>query len=148
MINRKTSNNLNSTLKQQFGIPKFRPGQQDALEHILSGEDTLVVMPTGYGKSLIYQLAALLLPHTTLVISPLISLMKDQVDSLVRNKISASYLNSSLSFAEQSDRLRNLSEGGYKIILVAPERLRNRAFNKAITNVPISLLVVDEAHCL
>jgi len=148
MINRKTSNNLNSTLKQQFGIPKFRPGQQDALEHILGGEDTLVVMPTGYGKSLIYQLAALLLPHTTLVISPLISLMKDQIDSLVRNKISASYLNSSLSSAEQSNRLRILSQGGYKILLVAPERLRNRAFNKALSNVPISLLVVDEAHCL
>ncbi len=148
MINRKTSNNLTSILKQQFGIPKFRPGQQDALEYILGGEDSLVVMPTGYGKSLIYQLAALLLPHTTLVISPLISLMKDQVDSLVRNKISASYLNSSLSSAEQSDRLRILSQGGYKILLVAPERLRNRAFNKALTNVPISLLVVDEAHCL
>lgn len=148
MTNRTTSDNLNTTLKQKFGIPKFRPGQREALDHILAGADTLVVMPTGYGKSLIYQLAALLLPYTTLVISPLISLMKDQVDSLIRNKISASYLNSTLGPVEQADRLRNLSEGSYKILLVAPERLRNRAFKKALTNVPISLLVVDEAHCL
>ena len=148
MTNRITPDNLNSTLKQQFGIPKFRPGQREALDHILAGADTLVVMPTGYGKSLIYQLAALLLPNITLVISPLISLMKDQIDSLIRNKISASYLNSTLGPVEQADRLRNLSEGSYKILLVAPERLRNRAFKKALTNVPISLLVVDEAHCL
>jgi ATP-dependent DNA helicase RecQ len=143
-----TSNRIASTLNQQFGIHRFRPGQQEAIGYILAGMDTLVVMPTGYGKSLIYQLSALLLPHTALVISPLISLMKDQVDSLVRNKISASYLNSSLSSVDQSNRLRILSEGGYKIFLVAPERLRNRAFNEALTNVPISLLVVDEAHCL
>jgi len=148
MTNRTTANDPDSILKEQFGIPKFRPGQRDALDNILAGADTLVVMPTGYGKSLIYQLAALLLPNTTLVISPLISLMKDQVDSLSRNKISASYINSSISSMEQANRLRNLSDGGYKIILVAPERLRNRAFNNALSKIQISLLVVDEAHCL
>src|SRR5436190_2309874 len=110
-------------LRTSFGFPAFRPGQAEALAHVLAGRDTLVVMPTGSGKSLIYQLAALLLPGTTLVISPLVALMKDQVDSLARRGIAAAFVNSTLTTAEQQQRLRALAGGQYKILLVAPERL-------------------------
>src|SRR5438552_1024652 len=135
-------------LRTSFGFPAFRPGQAEALAHVLAGRDTLVVMPTGSGKSLIYQLAALLLPGTTLVISPLVALMKDQVDSLTRRSIAATFINSTLAPSEQAARLRNLSAGQYKLVLVAPERLRNRAFQDALASVSLGLLVVDEAHCL
>src|SRR5436190_9344333 len=111
-------------LRTSFGFPAFRPGQAEALAHVLAGRDTLVVMPTGSGKSLVYQLAALLLPGTTLVISPLIALMKDQVDGLARRNISATFINSSLAPGERASRLRALAAGRYKIVLVAPERLR------------------------
>ncbi len=139
---------LHAALRQHFGFPDFRPGQRPALEHVLAGRDTLVVMPTGAGKSLIYQLAALLLPGTALVISPLVALMKDQIDGLARREIPATFVNSSLSAAEQGRRLRALAEGYYKMVLVAPERLRSRAFRRALAGVPLSLLAVDEAHCL
>ena len=148
MPERTTSSNLTSILNKQFGINAFRPGQQEAIEHILAGEDTLVVMPTGYGKSLIYQLAALLVPHVTLVVSPLISLMKDQVDSLSKNKIPANFINSSLTSGDQNDRLYHLAQGRYKIVFIAPERLRSLAFRNAVADTEVSLLVVDEAHCL
>src|SRR5713101_6099600 len=137
-----------AALREYFGFPMFRPGQEAALDLVLAGRDALVVMPTGSGKSLIYQLAALLLPGTALVISPLVALMKDQIDGLARRHIPATFINSSLDNAEQSRRLRALAEGQYRIVLVAPERLRNLAFRQAIKHVPISLLVVDEAHCL
>jgi ATP-dependent DNA helicase RecQ len=107
-----------------------------------------VVMPTGSGKSLIYQLAALQLPGLTLVASPLVALMKDQADSLARRAIAATFINSSLDPSEQSRRVRGLAEAAYKIVLVAPERFRSRAFRQALARVPISLLTVDEAHCL
>jgi ATP-dependent DNA helicase RecQ len=139
---------LHEALREYFGFPMFRPGQEAALSHVLAGRDTLVVMPTGSGKSLIYQLAALLLPGTALVISPLVALMKDQVDGLARRRIPATFINSSLDAAEQSRRLRALAEGKYRIVLVAPERLRNGAFRMALRHVPLSLLAVDEAHCL
>lgn len=135
-------------LQQYFNFPSFRPGQAEALEHVLAGRNTLVVMPTGAGKSLIYQLAALLLPGTTLVSSPLVALMKDQVDSLTRRQIAATFVNSSLDTAEQARRLRAMAEGQYKIVLVAPERLRSRAFRNALSHLSISLLAIDEAHCL
>src|SRR5258706_4108051 len=137
-----------TALREQFGFPEFRPGQETALGHVLAGRDTLVVMPTGSGKSLIYQLAALLLPGTTLVISPLVALMKDQVDSLARRGIAAAFVNSTLTTAEQQQRLRALASGQYKILLVAPERLRSQAFRGAMASATLSLLVVDEAHCL
>lgn len=139
---------LNSALNRHFSFPRFRPGQRQAVENILKGIDTLVVMPTGYGKSLIYQLAALLLPNTTLVISPLVSLMKDQVDKMLEYDIPATYINSALPGVEQDRRLRSLADGGYRIVLVAPERLRNQKFRQTFSNMPLSLLVVDEAHCL
>lgn len=139
---------LKATLYRHFSFPDFRPGQQQALEYVLAGHDTLVVMPTGHGKSLIYQLAALLKPGTTLVISPLISLMKDQVDSLTQRDIPATLINSSISTSEQSQRLRAMMQGFFKIVLVAPERLRSQSFLNALKRVSIDMLVVDEAHCL
>ncbi len=135
-------------LHHYFAFPEFRLGQEAALSHTLAGRDTLVVMPTGSGKSLIYQLAALLLPGAALVISPLVALMKDQIDSLTRRNIPATFINSSLTTAEQAKRLRALAEGKYKIVLVAPERLRSRRFREAISRVRLNLLAVDEAHCL
>ncbi len=140
--------NPHDALRDVFGFPEFRPGQEAALHHILAGRDTLVVMPTGSGKSLIYQLAALLLPGTALVVSPLIALMKDQIDGLNRRGIAATLINSSIDGGEQARRLRALAEGQYPIVLVAPERLRSRAFREALSRVPLSLLAVDEAHCL
>lgn len=142
------SADLKTVLQDSFGFPNFRPGQQDALEHVLAGRDTLVVMPTGHGKSLIYQLAALLLPGTTIVVSPLISLMKDQVDSLERRNIPAAFINSTLTVAQQRQYLNAIAAGGYKIVFVAPERLRSRPFLKTMARLSVSLLVVDEAHCL
>ncbi len=140
--------NAHDMLRESFGFPAFRPGQAEALEHVLAGRDTLVVMPTGSGKSLIYQLAALMRPGTSLVISPLIALMKDQIDSLIKRNIAATFINSTLDGAEQMRRLHALSAGEYKIVLVAPERLRNRAFRDAMARVSLSMLVVDEAHCM
>jgi ATP-dependent DNA helicase RecQ len=135
-------------LRQHFGFLDFRPGQRAALEHVLAGRDTLVVMPTGSGKSLIYQLAAMMLPGSTLVISPLVALMKDQADSLTRRGLPATFINSSLDGEEQARRLRGVAAGEHKIVLVAPERLRSRPFHLAVSRTPISLLVVDEAHCV
>ena len=143
-----TSIDLRIVLQKHFGFPNFRPGQQEALEHILAGKDTLVVMPTGHGKSLIYQLAALLLPGTTIVVSPLISLMKDQVDSLERRNIPAAFINSTLNSTQQRQYLNAVAAGGYKIVFVAPERLRSRLFLNVLSRITVSLLVVDEAHCL
>src|SRR5690348_8994953 len=140
--------NKYEALQHYFGFPAFRPGQEQALDLVLTGRDALVVMPTGSGKSLIYQLAALLLPGTALVISPLVALMKDQIDGLTRRQVAATFINSSLEGAEQARRLRGLAEGQYKIVLIAPERLRNLGFRQAIQKVPLSMLAVDEAHCL
>lgn len=139
---------LHAALQQHFNFSAFRPGQQAAIEHVLAQRNTLVVMPTGAGKSLIYQLAALLLPGTALVFSPLIALMKDQIDALARRGIAATFINSSLDAAEQARRIRSLSNGDYQLVLIAPERLRQHTFRAALKQVPISLLAVDEAHCL
>ncbi|MCC7360181.1 MAG: RecQ family ATP-dependent DNA helicase [Anaerolineales bacterium] len=139
---------LHAALRQYFEYPEFRPGQQVAVEHVLAGRDTLVVMPTGSGKSLIYQLAGLLLPGVTLVISPLVALMKDQVDGLTRRGLPATFVNSSLDGLEQSRRLRDVAAGKYKLVLVSPERLRSASFQAAISRPALSLLAVDEAHCL
>ncbi len=137
-----------AALHHYFNFPAFRPGQEESLNHVLAKRDALVVMPTGSGKSLIYQLAALLLPGAALVFSPLVALMKDQIDSLVKRNIPATFINSSLDSAEQGRRLCALAEGQYKIVLVAPERLRSRTFRGALAKVPLSLLCVDEVHCL
>jgi len=139
---------LSISLQKHFGFSEFRPGQRQALEALLRGEHTLVVMPTGAGKSLIYQLAALHLPGLTLVISPLIALMKDQVDSLGRHKIPATFINSTIPASEQNARLRGVAEGKYRLVFVAPERFRSVAFLGALRSQKVSLLAVDEAHCI
>ena len=139
---------LHSALQQHFGYPAFRPGQEESVRIVLEGRDALVIMPTGSGKSLIYQLAALALPGTALVFSPLIALMKDQVDAMKRRGIACTYINSSIEPAEADRRVRGLANGEYKLVLVAPERLRSGHFLGALTHADLSLIVVDEAHCL
>ena len=137
-----------SVLKQYFGHRGFRQGQEDLVDCLLSGRDVLGVMPTGGGKSVCYQVPALLLPGITLVVSPLISLMKDQVMALIRAGIPAAYLNSSLSPSQMTTVYRRMAAGTYKIIYVAPERLESEGFISAARDLEISLLAVDEAHCI
>ncbi len=134
--------NLRAALRQHFHYPAFRPGQEEALTHVLAGHDALVVMPTGSGKSIIYQLAALVLPGTALVVSSLVALMKDQADSLTRRQLPATFINSSLALDEQSRRPRALKAGDYKLILIAPERFRSVGFRQAIGQIQLGLSVV------
>lgn len=135
-------------LKRYFGHTQFRPGQEALVDALLSGRDVLGVMPTGAGKSVCYQLPALLLPGVSLVISPLISLMKDQVAALEQAGIPAALLNSTLSQEEYRDTLRRARRGEYKLLYVAPERLTAPAFLSLAQEVDISLAAVDEAHCV
>ena len=135
-------------LKAHFGYESFRPGQEQAIDSVLHGRDALVVMPTGGGKSLIYQLPALVMEGATLVISPLISLMKDQVDSLARVGIPATFINSSLSPQETALRLSDIKSGKYKLVYIAPERFYNLDFVRALSEIKVSLLAIDEAHCI
>ena len=137
-----------SVLKQYFGHRGFREGQEGLVDCLLSGRDVLGVMPTGGGKSVCYQVPALLLPGVTLVVSPLISLMKDQVMALKGAGVPAAYLNSSLSPAQMATVYRRMAAGAYKIIYVAPERLESQGFIAAARGLNISLLAVDEAHCI
>lgn len=139
---------LNHFLQHHFGFSGFRPGQEMAIQHVLAGHHTLVVMPTGAGKSLIYQLAALHFQEPALVVSPLISLMKDQVDSLNRRGIAATYINSALSAGEQHTRMRAMAQGAFRLVYIAPERLRHRVFCESLQRFRVSLLAVDEAHCI
>ena len=135
-------------LKVLFGYDTFRQGQKSIIENILAGRDTFAVMPTGAGKSVCYQVPAVLLPGITLVISPLISLMQDQVKSLNEAGISAAYINSSLSESKFFETLQRVKQGLYQIIYVAPERLITESFKELAKNVKISMLTVDEAHCI
>jgi len=139
---------MQSKLKECFGFDDFRPGQYEAISSVLDKQDTLVVMPTGSGKSLCYQLSALLLEGITLVISPLIALMKDQVDTLENQQVPATFINSSLSIDELNRRQSDVRAGKYKLVYVSPERLRNDAFLRTLADVNVSLLAVDEAHCI
>ena len=135
-------------LKQYFGYDSFRPGQEKIVRNILSGRDVSAVMPTGAGKSLCYQLPALASDGITLVISPLISLMQDQVRSLIEMGVRAAYLNSSLTPRQLALATENAAKGMYKIIYVAPERLDTQSFLSFAMNSDISLVAVDEAHCV
>ncbi|QNK42167.1 DNA helicase RecQ [Caproicibacter fermentans] len=137
-----------SLLKRYFGYDAFRPGQREVIDHILNGEDVLAVMPTGAGKSVCYQIPSLLFRGVTIVISPLISLMKDQVDALSQAGIHAAYVNSSLSPDRQDAVLENAENGKYKIVYVAPERLETDAFRTLIGKLDVSMVAVDEAHCV
>ncbi|MGE6717026.1 DNA helicase RecQ [Peribacillus frigoritolerans] len=135
-------------LQEYFGYESFRKGQEQIIEQVLGGINTAGIMPTGGGKSICYQIPALLLPGVTLVISPLISLMKDQVDALEQNGIDATFLNSSISGLESSNRMNDIKHGRYKLVYVAPERLENPSFQQDLFNVEISLVAIDEAHCI
>ena len=135
-------------LKAVFGYDSFRPGQEAVINAILKGRDILAVMPTGAGKSLCYQVPAMLLSGITLVISPLISLMQDQVKALNEAGVNAAFINSSLSEKELNDTFKNAYKGHYKIIYVAPERLMSEGFISFAKSVEISMVTVDEAHCI
>jgi len=136
-------------LRESFGLQEFRPNQARVIHNVLNGIRTMAVMPTGAGKSLTYQLPAMLLPHATVVVSPLIALMKDQLDGMsdtVRER--STLINSTLSTRDLATRLREIADGVYKLVYIAPERLRQRAFLHALKRCGVSLFVVDEVHCL
>ncbi len=137
-----------AALKDHFGYPAFRPGQEAAVESVLAGRDTLVVLPTGGGKSLCYQVPALMLPKLTVVISPLISLMKDQVDALTARGLPATFVNSTLTSSQVSDRLSRAMRGDIKLLYVAPERFDFGTTAERLRDAGVSLLAIDEAHCI
>ncbi len=136
------------TLKEVFGFQSFRPNQEEIISHLLNRQDVFAVMPTGGGKSLCYQLPARLMNGTTVVISPLISLMKDQVDAALENGISAAFINSSLTPKETSSIFRSLKSNAFDMLYIAPERFAMPDFLKTLQTVPISLFAIDEAHCI
>jgi ATP-dependent DNA helicase RecQ len=139
---------IEQIMHQHFGFLSFKAGQKQIIDNILQGRDTLGIMPTGGGKSLCYQLPALVLPGLTLVVSPLIALMKDQVDALNDQGIPASYVNSSLNRSKFYQRLHKARQGHYKLLYAAPERLESEGFTELLSELPLSLVAVDEAHCI
>jgi len=144
----KKKQQLKELLKIHFNYESFRPGQEKAIDSILQGKDTVVVLPTGGGKSMIFQLPALILEGVTIVISPLIALMKDQVDSLDEVGIPATFINSSISLDETNRRLNCIKKGEYKIVYIAPERFYNQVFVEHLKTIKVSLFAIDEAHCV
>jgi len=143
-----TIDDAREILRTHFGYPAFRPGQERAVQAVLERRDTLVILPTGGGKSLCFQVPALMLPGLTVVISPLISLMKDQVDALTARNLPATFINSSLSGAEVSSRLSRAERGEVKLLYVAPERFDVGSTAERLRAIGVSLLAVDEAHCI
>ena len=141
-------NEIRETLQQVFGLQDFRPHQQEIIEHVVGGGDAFVLMPTGGGKSLCYQLPALRRSGLAIVISPLISLMKDQVDALVANGVSAAMYNSNLGAAEARDVLERLHTGQLDLLYVAPERMMRPGFLHSLESMDIALIAIDEAHCV
>ena len=141
---------IHKALKHFFGYDEFRLNQQPIIESVLNGKDVLAIMPTGGGKSVCYQLPAMLLDGLTIVISPLIALMKDQVDALQANGIRAAFLNSTLSNAEQNNIINATRNGEIKLLYLAPERLFSNGmqFVNFLTTLPCSLFAIDEAHCI
>ena len=142
------STQAESLLQQYFGFPSFRHGQSQTIERVLAGQNTLCIMPTGGGKSVCYQIPALIFEGTTIVISPLISLMKDQVDALAQMGILATYINSSLTLRETNERMRQVMAGKFKLLYVAPERLESPEFIAQLRLLTIPLVAIDEAHCI
>src|SRR5262245_22198060 len=132
----------------RFKLNSFRPGQREVLAAILAGHDCLCIMPTGGGKSLCYQLPAVARDGLTLVVSPLIALMKDQVDALTDLEVSATYINSSLTPAEAFQRMEEMAAGRFDLVYIAPERLRSSLFLEKLRQTKVQLLAVDEAHCI
>src|SRR5213079_1792416 len=143
-----TTVDLSATLKEHFGYDQFRPLQREIIEDVLAGRDVFVLMPTGGGKSLCFQLPALMRDGLTIVVSPLIALMKDQVDALQTSGIPATYLNSTLDREEAKARWRGLHRGHYRMLYVAPERLMLDAFLERALNWDIAQFAIDEAHCI
>ncbi len=139
---------IQNTLLEHFGFSQLRPGQREVMESLLKGHSAAAVFPTGGGKSLCYQLPALLLPGVTLVVSPLIALMKDQIDALTRRGIIARRLDSSLTIDEYREVTGLLRNGNLRLLYVAPERFNNERFRETLRHTPISLFAVDEAHCI
>ena len=135
-------------LKQYYGYSSFREGQEEIIREILNGNDVLTIMPTGGGKSICYQVPAILLDGITIVISPLISLMKDQVDNINNLGIKSAYINSSLSNIEINNILDEAAKNEIKILYVAPERLESQAFIELIASINVSMIAIDEAHCV
>ena len=135
-------------LLKHFGFTDFREGQAEVIEAVLNGENSVVVMPTGGGKSLCFQLPALMIEGVTLVVSPLIALMKDQVDQLAARGIPTTFINSSLSYSEVNRRLSEIRRGLHKLVYIAPERFRSEAFTETIAEVKVRLFAIDEAHCI
>lgn len=140
--------NIDKILKKYYGYDSFRKGQEKVIKSILAGRDTTAVMPTGSGKSICYQIPALMFEGLTIVISPLISLMKDQVDALKEMGIAASYINSSISNQKLEERLNSAAAGHYKLLYIAPERLNSYRFLNLLQQLDISMVAVDEAHCV
>src|SRR6267378_5339595 len=145
---RTSASELLPLLKQYFGFTSFRPLQEEIIRDALAGKDVFALLPTGGGKSLCFQLPALARPGLTVVISPLIALMKDQVDQLQASGVAATFLNSSLAPGESRPRLRGLHNGEYRLLYVAPERLMLSGFLSDLKQWRVNLLAVDEAHCI
>ncbi|MEO7599550.1 MAG: DEAD/DEAH box helicase, partial [Opitutus sp.] len=139
---------LHSILKRTFGYGVFRPLQQEIIEATLAGQDVFALLPTGGGKSLCFQLPALSRPGLTVVVSPLIALMKDQVDQLQASGVAATFLNSTLGADEARSRLRGLHRGEFKLLYVAPERLMLDGWVENLKNWNVNCLAIDEAHCV
>ncbi len=135
-------------LKKHWGYDQFRPGQRSIVDSILQGKDTLALLPTGGGKSICFQVPGIILPGLALVVSPLIALMKDQVDGLLKRDVSAAFLNSGQSFREQKQIMENALQGHYQFLYIAPERLLSESFREYLPNLKVSCLIVDEAHCI
>ena len=139
---------LNQSLQQHFGFDQFRPGQAEAVQQLLAGDSTLAIFPTGSGKSLCYQFTALQLPHLTLVVSPLLALMKDQLEFLAAKGISAASIDSTLNAEQSRQVMDDVRSGRIKILMISVERFKNERFRRFIQSVQLSMLVVDEAHCI
>lgn len=137
-----------AALKQYFGYEEFRDGQAEIISAVLDGRDVLAVRPTGSGKTLCFQLPAMLMKGVTFVVSPLISLMQDQVDEVAGTEVLATLLNSQISTHEYAQRIREIEQGKYKIVYLAPERLTQDKFLFWLRKIPLSMVVVDEAHCV
>src|SRR3989442_7486080 len=142
------ANRLLDALRGRFGFDRFRPGQEEAASAVLAGRDLVAVMPTGSGKSLCFQLPALLLDGTTVVVSPLIALMKDQVDGLRQRGFAVAAVHSGLGGSERAAAETDLSAGRLRLVYVSPERLASAAFRAVMDRVRIARLVVGEAHCI
>ncbi|MFO0600318.1 MAG: ATP-dependent DNA helicase RecQ [Myxococcaceae bacterium] len=139
---------MQAGLSKHFGLADFRARQAEVISSVMSGRNTVVVMPTGAGKSLCYQLPAMLLDGVSVIVSPLIALMQDQVDQLASKGIPATFINSTLTDGERAERQRKLREGAYKLVYVAPERFRSEAFVSALIDARLALYAIDEAHCI